>query len=52
MYREIYEYLRKWDPDLPIYLCMESRFIWNKSIKIEEMNNKILGGILNTRVKR
>jgi spore photoproduct lyase len=51
MYREIVRWLRDYEPSLFIYLCMESREVWEKVFGWSPKNNKALDDLFAQRVR-
>jgi len=51
MYRKIVGWLRDYEPNLFIYLCMESREVWEKVFGWSPKNNKALDGLFAQRVR-
>ncbi|UCD72388.1 MAG: DNA photolyase [Syntrophobacterales bacterium] len=51
MYREIVRWLREYEPSLFIYLCMESREVWEKVFGWSPKDNKALDNLFAHRVR-
>ena len=51
MYREMVRWLRNYEPNLFIYLCMESREVWNAVFGWSPRNNSDLDGLFADRVR-
>jgi spore photoproduct lyase len=51
MYREMVRWLRNYEPNLFIYLCMESREVWNAVFGWSPRNNNDLDGLFADRVR-
>ena len=52
MYRRMVEWLREGDPDLFIYLCMESEEVWERVFGWAPSNNAHLNRLFEMRLKR
>jgi spore photoproduct lyase len=52
MYRKMVEWLREGDPDLFIYLCMESQEVWEKVFGWAPRNNAHLAHLFEGRLRR
>jgi spore photoproduct lyase len=52
MYRKMVEWLREGDPNLFIYLCMESEEVWEKVFGWAPSNNAHLNQLFEKRLKR
>lgn len=52
MYRKMVEWLRQGDPDLFIYLCMESQEVWEKVFGWAPANNAHLNHLFEERLKK
>ena len=51
LYRFMREKLEAWSPDLGLYLCMESRDVWEKAIGWSPESTEVLSRYLDNRVK-
>jgi len=51
MYREMVRWLRDCEPSLFIYLCMESREVWEKVFGWSPRDNKALDELFAQRVR-
>jgi spore photoproduct lyase len=51
MYRNMRAWIRESAPDVLVYLCMESRFVWERSFGASPCNSAGLGSLLDARVK-
>jgi spore photoproduct lyase len=51
MYARIIEEIRKYDPECFVYLCMESREVWQKSLGFAPSSDEELTEWLDSRVK-
>ncbi len=52
MYRKMVEWLREGDPDLFIYLCMESQEVWEKVFGWSPSNSSHLNHLFEERLKK
>ncbi|NIS60332.1 MAG: hypothetical protein GTO13_06445 [Proteobacteria bacterium] len=51
MYRKIVRWLREYEPSLFIYLCMESREVWEKVFGWSPQNNRALDDLFSQRIR-
>jgi spore photoproduct lyase len=52
MYRKMCAWIREAAPDVLVYLCMESRFVWERSFGRSPCNSAHLGSLLDAQVTR
>jgi spore photoproduct lyase len=51
LYRKLVSEIRRWSPDIFVYLCMESQDVWQKTLGFSPKNNLELGHLLDERAR-